>query len=69
MIAWKDQLNPSQMQNVSSYILSMQGTTPADPKEPQGDLYEAEEVADSTIENTLETKAKDDEVQAASAGS
>lgn len=41
MISWKDQLNPAQMQNVASYILSLVGTTPADPKDPQGELYQA----------------------------
>ena len=41
MIPWKDQLNPSDMQKVASYIMSLQGTTPATPKEPQGDAYEA----------------------------
>lgn len=42
MIPWKDQLSPVEMQKVSSFILTLQGTTPADPKEVQGDLYEAE---------------------------
>lgn len=40
MISWKSQLSPLQMQQVSSYILSMQGTEPANPKEPQGDPVE-----------------------------
>lgn len=39
MIPWQDQLSPEQMQQVSSYILTMKGTTPAIPKEPQGELY------------------------------
>ncbi|MFN3999225.1 c-type cytochrome [Algoriphagus sp.] len=39
MIPWQDQLSPEQMQQVSSYILTMKGTTPAVPKEPQGELY------------------------------
>ncbi len=38
MIAWKDQLNAGEMQEVASYILGLVGTTPANPKEPQGDL-------------------------------
>ncbi|WP_147677583.1 cbb3-type cytochrome c oxidase N-terminal domain-containing protein [Algibacter pacificus] len=42
MIAWKAQLKPAQIAQVSSYVLSLQGTTPANPKEPQGDLWEAE---------------------------
>lgn len=40
MIPWQGQLNPAQMQNVSSYILTLGGTTPLSPKEPEGDLYE-----------------------------
>ncbi len=42
MIPWQDQLSPEQMQQVSSYILSLQGITPANPKEPQGEKYEPE---------------------------
>jgi cytochrome c oxidase cbb3-type subunit III len=36
MIAWKKSLNSIQMQQVASYILSLKGTIPAKPKEPQG---------------------------------
>ncbi len=39
MISWENQLNPNQMQQVASYVLSLQGTTPASPKAPQGDLW------------------------------
>lgn len=39
MISWKDQLTPKQIQEVSSYILSLQGTNPPNQKEPQGELY------------------------------
>ena len=41
MIPWQDQLSPEEMQQVSSYILTLVGTTPANPKEPQGDLFSA----------------------------
>lgn len=37
MIPWNKQLNPLQIQQVASYVLSLQGTKPADAKEPQGD--------------------------------
>ncbi len=37
MISWKKQLNPLQIQQVASYVLSLQGTKPAGAKEPQGD--------------------------------
>jgi cytochrome c oxidase cbb3-type subunit 3 len=38
MPAWKTQLSPSQIQEVSSYILSLKGSNPANAKEPQGDI-------------------------------
>ena len=39
MISWQSQLNPKQMQDVSSYIISLHGTTPANPKAPEGTLW------------------------------
>lgn len=41
MISWQETLNPVQMQQVASYVLSLQGTAPAAPKEPQGSLWTA----------------------------
>jgi cytochrome c oxidase cbb3-type subunit 3 len=40
MIAWKDLLGPADMQDVASYILTFQGTEPANPKAPQGEKME-----------------------------
>lgn len=39
MQSWKAELNPEQMQAVASYILSLQGSEPANAREPQGELY------------------------------
>ena len=39
MISWQSQLNPKQMQDVASYIISLHGTKPANPKEPQGTIW------------------------------
>lgn len=39
MIAWSAQLNPSDMQKVSSYILTLHGTNPANAKAPQGQIW------------------------------
>jgi len=39
MIAWQTQLNPNQMQEVASYILSLHGKTPAAPKQPEGEIW------------------------------
>ena len=42
MVSWQTQLNPKQMQEVASYVLSLQGTKPANPKEPQGTIWEGD---------------------------
>jgi cytochrome c oxidase cbb3-type subunit 3 len=39
MIAWKVLLKPAEMAQVSSYVLQFQGTTPAEPKAPEGELW------------------------------
>lgn len=39
MIAWQTQLNPNQMQEVASYVMSLHGTTPAAPKQPEGEIW------------------------------
>jgi cytochrome c oxidase cbb3-type subunit 3 len=46
MIPWKTVLKPLEMAQVSSYILSLNGTTPLNPKPAEGDLWEA--IAGST---------------------
>lgn len=43
MIAWKQSLKPIEIAQVASYILTFQGTTPAEPKDSEGDLWVAEE--------------------------
>ncbi|MRX39889.1 c-type cytochrome [Flavobacterium sp. LC2016-23] len=39
MISWKGTLKPKEIQKVASYILSLQGSNPKDPKEPQGEIW------------------------------
>ena len=39
MIAWKQTLKPLEMAQVSSYVLGMQGTTPANPKAAEGEVW------------------------------
>ncbi|MGB5378404.1 cbb3-type cytochrome c oxidase N-terminal domain-containing protein [Muriicola sp.] len=53
MISWKQTLKPVEMAQVASYLLTFQGTTPANPKAAEGDLYidenaPSESVSDST---------------------
>lgn len=37
MVAWEQQIKPTDIQKVASYILSLQGTNPPDAKAPEGD--------------------------------
>lgn len=39
MISWKTQLSPDEIVDVSAFVKSLRGTTPANPKEPQGEKY------------------------------
>jgi len=39
MIPWKQQLKPVEMAQVSSYLLTFEGTTPANPKAAEGDVW------------------------------
>ncbi|MGS2726926.1 cbb3-type cytochrome c oxidase N-terminal domain-containing protein [Psychroserpens sp. BH13MA-6] len=43
MIAWKQSLKPSEIAQVASYVLQFQGTTPAEPKAAEGDIWTSEE--------------------------
>lgn len=43
MVAWKNSLSPSEMQEVASYVMTFQGTTPTDPKAPEGEIWKAED--------------------------
>jgi len=39
MISWKGTLKPKQMQEVASYVISLQGTNPKDAKAPEGEVW------------------------------
>jgi cytochrome c oxidase cbb3-type subunit 3 len=64
MVSWrKEGLKSSEIQAVASYVLSLQGTTPAEPKAPEGTLWEDEntqpEKTDTTsIESAAEVETK-----------
>ena len=45
MIPWKTQHKPLEMAQVSSFVLSFQCTTPANPKDAQGDIWVDENTA------------------------
>lgn len=52
MLSWQTQLSPKQIQEVASFVLSLKGTNPPNPKPQEGTLYV--EPADST--NSSEKK-------------
>jgi cytochrome c oxidase cbb3-type subunit 3 len=47
MIAWKAQLSNADMHKVTSYIVSLQGSNPANAKEPQGSKYVSEQTSET----------------------
>ena len=49
MKSWKDDLSPSQIADIASFVTTFQGTTPTNPKEKQGEIYsETDIINDST---------------------
>ncbi|TXD51154.1 MULTISPECIES: cbb3-type cytochrome c oxidase N-terminal domain-containing protein [unclassified Polaribacter] len=61
MIAWNKTLKPADMAKVSSYVLSMQGTTPANGKAPQGEIWVDATVKKEVVqENSKEVEVKRD---------
>lgn len=53
MRSWKDDLSAKQMAQVASYIKSLKGTRPANPKEPQGELYVEEAAPVKPVADSL----------------
>jgi cytochrome c oxidase cbb3-type subunit 3 len=66
MRSWKDDLSSKQIAQVASYVKSLHGTNPVNPKAPQGDLYKEEPIvkpaADSLKMRNDSIKAKENKV-------
>ena len=58
MQAWGKTFSPADIRNITSFVLSLQGTNPANPKAPQGSLYEAAKLPDSAAAKKDLTQAK-----------
>lgn len=52
MVPWQNSLTGKQIQEVASYIKSLKGTNPANPKEPQGEKYEEGGAAPAAADTT-----------------
>lgn len=57
MIAWKQILKPVEIAQVTSYVLTFQGTTPANPKVAEGDIW-IDENMESSEETPIETNVQ-----------
>lgn len=56
MVAWKGTLKPSEIQQVASYVLSLQGTNPKDAKPAEGDIWVDESAPKTETPKTEEAK-------------
>lgn len=50
MIAWKTDLKPSEIAQVSSYVMTLHGTNPADGKEAEGEIWKDENASNEAVE-------------------
>ncbi len=55
MVAWKQNLKPLEMAQVASYVLQFQGSTPANPKAAEGDVW----VDENTTQPAVPEQTKD----------
>lgn len=68
MVAWKADLKPSEMAQVASYVVNFEGTTPAEPKEAEGEIWIDPDLPHSdvpveSVESMLDSTAVDVKVQ------
>ncbi|MEW2920258.1 cbb3-type cytochrome c oxidase N-terminal domain-containing protein [Muricauda sp. ANG21] len=55
MVAWKQNFKPAEIAQVSSYVISLGGTTPANPKAPEGEIWVDPDAPDEPEQTELET--------------
>ena len=59
MVPWKKDLKPSEMAQVASYVLQFQGTTPAEPKAAEGDIWVDETAVEEDADNEVEVETNE----------
>ena len=57
MVSWKGTLKPKEMQLVASYVMSLKGSNPKDPKAPDGEIWKDPNAKETTVK-TDSTKVK-----------
>lgn len=63
MVSWKAELKPLEMAQVASYVLQFQGTTPAEPKAVEGDVWADESIKASKVEGEVENKITTEDLE------
>ena len=63
MIAWKNDLKPLEIAQVSSYILTLRGTNPPDAKEAEGELYTPDGKEEEKEEEETETDSDNNQIE------
>lgn len=63
MKSWKDDFAPKQIAQLASFVKSLQGTTPAAPKEKQGELYVESASSADTTDSVKVNEVKEPEVK------
>ncbi|WP_413512751.1 cbb3-type cytochrome c oxidase N-terminal domain-containing protein [Myroides odoratus] len=67
MVDWKKTLKPAEIEKVASYIISLNGTTPASPKDAEGDIIWSKAELETTQEGETSGDVKDEAVEASEA--
>lgn len=61
MQSWRNEFAPKEIAQIASYIMSLQGTNPDNPWEPQGTLYVPEKMQDDNAEEEPSMSQEDPE--------
>ena len=57
--SWVEDFSPRQIANLASFVKSLRGSNPPNPKEKQGELYVEESSGSPSVDTTKNTKAVD----------
>lgn len=63
MVSWKSELKPLEMAQVASYVLQFQGTIPAEPKDPEGEIWINPDPPKEIMETPIEKKIDSTEIE------
>ena len=58
MQSWEKNYSPKQINNLAGYIITLNGTKPPNPKDPQGDLFIVDNSKENSVSNVSLKKSK-----------